>query len=125
MVNLVVDRAEHRDNGITDVLLDQPARRPNLHRDRIPCGAHVLVELLRIEALSERRESRDVREEDRDLFGLALDGPDRDESRAALSAIAESDGHLARALWTGYGRSPHRQPRLRPRRCHSAVGAVC
>ena len=108
MIDLVVARSEDRDDRVADVLLDQAARRADLYCDRVPCGAHVLVELFRIEALGERRESRDVREENRDLFGLALDRLYRDEPRAALPAVAVGDGHLARALRTGDCRSPHR-----------------
>ena len=125
MIDLVMDRAEHRDDSVTDVLLDQSARRANLQSDRVPRGAHVLVKLFRTEALSECGESRDVREENRDLLGLALDRLHRDEPRAAVSAVAERDGHLARAFRTGDGRSPHQPPRLRPLTCHSGVGEVC
>ena len=108
MVDLVVDRAEHRDDGVADVLLDEPVERPDLHRDRVPRGAHVLVKLFGIEPLRERSEPRDVREEHGDLFRLALDGLDRDKPRAAFSTEAERDGHLGRALRTGDCRSPHR-----------------
>ena len=108
MVDLVVDRAEHRDDGVSDVLLDEAAGRPDLHGDRIPCGAHVLVELFRTEALRQRGESGDVREEDRDLLGLTFDRCERQKPRAAFSTEAERDRHLGRALRTGECRSPHR-----------------
>jgi len=107
MVGLVANRAEHRHDRVSDVLLDEPAGRADLHGDRVPRGAHVLVELFRIETLRERGESRDVREEDRDLPGLALDGRQREKPRAALSTEAERDRHLRRALWTSECRSPH------------------
>jgi hypothetical protein len=125
MIDLVVDRAEHRDHGVADVLLDETAGRPDLRSDRVPRGTHVLVELFGTEALGEGGESGDVREEDRDLLGLALDGPEREQPRAAFSTEAERDRHIRRAFRTGDRRSPHRQPRLRPRTCHSGVGAVC
>ena len=108
MTLILVDRAEHRDDGVADVLLDEPVERPDLHRDRVPRGAHVLVKLFGIEPLRERSEPRDVREEHGDLFRLALDGLDREKPRAAFSTEAERDGHLARALRTGECRSPHR-----------------
>src|SRR5256886_9142701 len=107
MIDLVVDCAEDRDDGVADVLLDEPVERPDLDRDRVPGGAHVLVELFRVEALRERGESRDVGEKHRDLFCLALDGLKREETGPAFSAEAERDRHLGRALRTGECRSPH------------------
>ena len=108
MVDLVVDRAEYRDDGVSDVLLDEAAGRPDLHGDRIPRGAHVLVELFRTEALRQRGESGDVREKDRDLLGLTLHRRESQKPRAAFSTEAEGDRHLGRALRTGECRSPHR-----------------
>jgi hypothetical protein len=109
MVDLVADRAENGDDGVADVLLDESAGAADLHRDHVPCGAHVLVELFRIQPLGESRESRDIREEDGDLLGLALDGQGRDEPGPAFSTEGEGDGHRGRALRTGDRRSPHRQ----------------
>src|SRR2546427_2203398 len=74
MIDLVVGRAEDRDHSVADVLLDESVERPDLDGDRVPGGAHVLVELFRIEALRERGESRYVGEKHRDLFCLTLDG---------------------------------------------------
>src|SRR5207253_2185913 len=50
MIDLVVDRAEYRDDGVADVLLDESVERPDLDRDRVPGGAHVFVELFRVSA---------------------------------------------------------------------------
>src|SRR5438552_8510762 len=61
MIDLVVDRAEYRDDGVADVLLDESVERPDLARDRVPGGPHVFVELFRVEPLRPRGESRDVR----------------------------------------------------------------
>ncbi len=108
MVDLVVDRAEYRDHRVADVLLDEAAGRPDLDRDGVPCRAHVPVELFRIETLGERREPRDVREQDRHLLGLALHGGDREKARPAFPAETERHRHLGRAFWTGDRRSPHR-----------------
>ena len=107
MIDLVVDCAEYRDDGVADVLLDESVERPDLDRDRVPGGPHVFVELFRVEPLRQRGESRDVGEKHRDLFCLTFDGLKREETGAAFSAEAERDRHLGRALRTGECRSPH------------------
>src|SRR5947208_4738539 len=85
MIDLVVDCAEDRDDGVADVLLDEPVERPNLDRDRVPGGAHVLVQLFRVEALRERGASRDVGEKHRDLFSSTREGLTREETGPPLS----------------------------------------
>src|SRR4029077_1976097 len=92
---VVANGAERRDHRVADVLLDQPAVRADVGRDEIPDGPHALVELLRSEALGERGEARDVREQDGDLTGLtrATIGLCA-EARAALTAEREAGRHL-------------------------------
>ena len=95
------DRPEHGDDRVADVLLDQPAVRPDLVGDHIPGGTHEVMKLGRSESFGEGGEPRDIREQHRDLAGLAASwGLDR-ESCAAFTAIVEAGRHLGRATWAG------------------------
>ena len=67
---LVAHGAEHRDERVADVLLDDALVRPDVGGDQIPDRAHALVELFRAEPLGERRESGDIREQHGDLARL-------------------------------------------------------
>ena len=108
MTLILVDRAEHRDDGVADVFLDEPAVGADLRRDRVPGRAHVLVQLL-----GERGESRDVGEEDRDLPGLAFDLARRFETRPASSAVHVVRGHARAAFRAGHVGSPDHVPSQR------------
>ena len=95
---LVAHGAEHRDERVADVLLDDAVIRPDVGCDQIPDRAHALVQLLRAEPLGEGRESGDVREQHGDLARLARPivalTP---ETSAAPPAEQEAVGHVRAA----------------------------
>ena len=118
-------RAEHRHDGVADVLLDRPAEALEDRAQRLVVGGERPAHLLDVEQLAPAREADEVGEEHQHHLAL-LTPLDGDQRRAALhaearrsrgiSATRRAGRHQGDGTRISVQRSPARVEWIGPRR---------